>query len=980
MTFEQAHATIKDLILNFQKNENHYLSPTYSEAEVRQEYIDPFFTALGWDVGSKINKNPHEREVVIEKTQSQEDSFSKKRADYAFYIAPNFKKEVFFVEAKKPSRTLRLNKEDYFQTAKYGYNSGTGISILFDFEEFVMIDCRFKPDKDTVLATQIKYYKYTDFLEEEAFSEIYFLFSRMAVAEGKLQNYISNLPTPKKVSKSRQLKLNIAGLLTIDQDFLNFVEEARVNIAQAIYNNHPQLKNYELTEAVQKILDRLVFIRFLEDKSIEAEYIIQKMHTSPYPWNKFVEESKRLESKYNSIVFKKAFFDKDDFLDKNNTYFNETIIDFLASESPYNFNYIPIEIIGNIYERFLGKTIEIEDNKVKIDLKPAVRKAGGVFYTPSYIVDYIIQNTIGKQIENKTPKEVSKLTFADISCGSGSFLIGIFDHLIQYHQNYYFNHPAEAEKEGCLYDEEMATWKLSLNQKKQILLNNVYGVDIDHQATEVAQMSLLLKLLEHENLFTTSKQQSLFMADKILPTLSENIKSGNSLIGKDVVFQGKMKFDNYEEELKINPFDFEPAFPKVFKNGGFDAIVGNPPYVNVENLDKSSKEYYFNKYKTCKGRTDIYIAFIEKSMELLNKNGQYSVIIPFAYTNQNYGALSRNLILNKYFLEEITDTSDYFVFKDAIVKNIILFTNKSNLNNKLTRIVKYQSEEHFRKNESISFTINPAEFLKLKECRFETKNITYLNKIKDKITSNSVNLERICYVAYGARLNHKTEKINKSNYIHFNYEEGLKPFVEGKNIKRYDFEQNGWLNYKPEEHYNSMFKELFENEKLMCINVVSNRIRFAYDNSNFYNSHTIVNCILLEKLANCNYISAKKAVELYGIEESKKYTILLILGILNSNLINWYFFNFQSESLHFYPNDIKQLPIPKEIHKENKQKMITLVEQMLESKKREKEATSDREKEYIADHIKSLDYQIDNLVYEMYGLSDDEREVVESGK
>lgn len=980
MTFEQAHTTIKDLILNFQKNENHYLSPTYSEAEVRQEYIDPFFTALGWDVGSKINKNPHEREVVIEKTQSQEDSFSKKRADYAFYIAPNFKKEVFFVEAKKPSRTLRLNKEDYFQTAKYGYNSGTGISILFDFEEFVMIDCRFKPDKDTVLSTQIKYYKYTDFLEEEAFSEIFYLFSREVVDTGKLQNYIQQIPAPKKVAKSRQVKLNIAGQLTIDQDFLNFVEEARVHIAQAVYNNHPQLKNYELTEAVQKILDRLVFIRFLEDKSIEAEYIIQKIHTSPYPWNKFVEESKRLESKYNSIVFKKAFFDKEDFLDKNNTDFNETIIDFLASESPYNFNYIPIEIIGNIYERFLGKTIEIEENKVKIDLKPAVRKAGGVFYTPSYIVDYIIQNTIGKQIEDKSPKEIAKLTFADISCGSGSFLIGIFDYLIQYHQNYYFKNPTEAQKEGCIYDEDTATWKLSLNQKKQILLNNVYGVDIDHQATEVAQMSLLLKLLEHENLFTTSQQQSLFVADKILPTLSENIKSGNSLIGKDVVFQGKMTFDNYEEELKINPFDFEPAFPKVFKNGGFDAIVGNPPYVNVENLDSDSKEYYFNKYNTCKGRTDIYVAFIEKSMEILNGNGKYSVIIPFAYTNQNYGALSRRLIIDNYSLIELTDTSDYYVFKDAMVKNIILFVDKKKKKKNLTKIVKYNNENDFLNKVSIEFDIDSNEFLKLKENRFETKNIQGLNILKEKILLNSINLENICFIAYGARLNHKSEKINKAFYIHSENDNNFKPFVEGKNIRRFTFEQNGWLDYRPDEHYNSMFKELFENEKLMCINVVSDRIRFAYDNSSFYNSHTIVNCVLLNSIEKCKFTSVRKAISSFGIKTAKEYNLFIILGILNSKLINWYFFNFQSESLHFYPNDIKQLPIPKLINEDKKIKMSSLVNQMLESKQREKEATSDREKEYLAEHIKSLDYQIDHLVYEMYGLSDEEIEVVEGEK
>lgn len=1013
MTFEQAHATIKELILNFQKNENHYLSPTYSEAEVRQEYIDPFFTALGWDVGSKINKNPHEREVVIEKTQSQEDSFSKKRADYAFYIAPNFKKEVFFVEAKKPSRTLRLNKEDYFQTAKYGYNSGTGISILFDFEEFVMIDCRFKPDKDTVLATQIKYYKYTDFLEEEAFSEIYFLFSRNAVAEGKLQNYILNLPTTKKTGKSRQLKLNKAGQLTLDQDFLNFVELARVNIAQAVYNNHSEFKNYELTEAVQKILDRLVFIRFLEDKSIEGEYIIKKIFTSAYPWNKFVEESRRLEAKYNSIVFKKAFFDKEDFLEKDNTYFNEVVVDFLASESPYNFNYIPIEIIGNIYERFLGKTIEIEDHKVKIDLKPAVRKAGGVFYTPSYIVEYIVQNTVGKQIEGKSPKEIAKLTFADISCGSGSFLIGIFDHLIQYHQNYYFHHPKEAEKEGCLYDEDSATWKLSLHQKKQILLNNVYGVDIDHQATEVAQMSLLLKLLEHENLFTTAQQQSLFVADKILPTLSENIKSGNSLIGKDVVFQGKMKFDNYEEELKINPFDFEPAFPKVFKNGGFDAIIGNPPYVK-EDIDKSIFENIkigkLNKYY--QGKMDLWYFFTCYGLDLLKEKGLLGYISPNNWVT-SYGAKKlRFKIKNDSIIDLYIDFNDYKVFKDANIQTCILILSKNKSKNNYYTKYKLINKSIRNESEVKNHLVTLDEILI--ENNYDENEIYFndfeknallskLNNISNfKLTKEEIGngIDVLQDFVKQSHLEHLDElvKINDGIFVLKNSEINhmkltneelkiLKPYYDSQNIKRYYF--NNSANYKiiyADEKFRINI-DLYPNLKIH-LDKFKNIMTSAYKPYGLHRPRNI-NYFLGEKIfslrktkdVSFTYTKYDSFVSrAFLIIKSTRISLIYLSGLLNSKLINFFFHNSgkkQGSQLQIDKEPLLQIPIYKTENKEQEDKMINLVNQMLESKKREKEANSDREKEYIADHIKSLDYQIDRLVYEMYGLSDEEIEIVE---
>jgi adenine-specific DNA-methyltransferase len=165
ISLETAFAQVQVLINDFEAGIEHYLSPSYQEAEVRKEYIDKFFTALGWDVNHDYQKNPFEQEVKIEKAQRQQGALGQKRADYAFFLAPNYKQVQFFVEAKKPSRTLLENKDDYFQTAKYGWNANTKVSILTDFEELVIIDCRFPPDFDTILQTKIKYYKYTDFID-----------------------------------------------------------------------------------------------------------------------------------------------------------------------------------------------------------------------------------------------------------------------------------------------------------------------------------------------------------------------------------------------------------------------------------------------------------------------------------------------------------------------------------------------------------------------------------------------------------------------------------------------------------------------------------------------------------------------------------------------------------------------------------------------------------------------------------------------
>ncbi|SHH07566.1 Eco57I restriction-modification methylase [Flavobacterium fluvii] len=260
--------------------------------------------------------------------------------------------------------------------------------------------------------------------------------------------------------------------------------------------------------------------------------------------------------------------------------------------------------------------------------------------------------------------------------------------------------------------------------------------------------------------------------------------------------------------------------------GFFDIVIGNPPYVNVEKLDDLTKKYLFEKYENCKGRTDLYIAFIEQSLNLLKVNGLNNFIIPYAVTNQNYGSILRKNLVDKYFISEIVDTSEYMVFDTAIVKNVIL--NIQNCKNRqATKIKIVKSENDFKEGKFNLKVINQNVFLGLKNYRFETKDISKLLDLKSKIHENSIRLEQICLIAYGARLNHKTEKIGKENYIYQDFKPKYKPFTEGKNIERFIFTHNAWLDYQSDIHYNSMFPELFENEKIFFINVVKDRLRFT---------------------------------------------------------------------------------------------------------------------------------------------------------
>jgi adenine-specific DNA-methyltransferase len=443
--FENAFNTVCELVKDFKENENIYLSPKYNESQARKDFIDKFFIALGWDVNHTVQKNPNKQEVVIEQTLDNQS-----RPDYTFSIEPNFSEAKFYVEAKKPSHDL-LNTDYYIQAINYARYSNTPITVLTDFEEFHILDSRYKPNINTVLKDQNHLvFKYNDYSDRDKFAKIYYLFSRDEVSNNSIKFYVDKLAAnDKKRKKSGYIK---GELLSIDEEFLQYLDNIRVRLAKAFKKADASLSSEELTEATQRTIDRLVFIRFLEDKSIEPEDFVSKLGTSNKAWSDFINICRKLDAKYNGIVFKEHFIDGQNFGGPELIEFKNVCFEFSRKNSQsFNYNLIPIHILGSIYERFLGKVVNATAQRVKVEEKPEVRKAGGVYYTPKYIVDYIVKNTVGKLIENKSPSEISKLRFADIACGSGSFLIGVFETLLDYHNNYYWNNQEEAKKDKCIF-------------------------------------------------------------------------------------------------------------------------------------------------------------------------------------------------------------------------------------------------------------------------------------------------------------------------------------------------------------------------------------------------------------------------------------------------------------------------------------------------------------------------------------------------
>jgi hypothetical protein len=358
-------------------------------------------------------------------------------------------------------------------------------------------------------------------------------------------------------------------------------------------------------------------------------------------------------------------------------------------ESPYEFSVLPADIIGQVYEQFLGKVIRLTSgHRAVVEDKPEVKKAGGVFYTPTFIVDYIVKHTLGVLLQGRQPGEVglgkgAPIRILDMACGSGSFLIGAYQFLLDWYLSAYTTAGPEKwarSRSPRLVQAGNGDWTLTTTERKRILLDHIYGVDIDPQAVEVTKLSLLLKVLEGENQETVGKQLSLFH-QRALPDLGQNIKCGNSLIGADFYAAQQSTFLDQEEQHRINAFDWQREFAPVFASaGGFDAIIGNPPYVRIQALKEWAPrevEFYKQRYMSAsKGNYDIYVVFVEKGLSLLNRNGRLGFILPHKFFNAQYGRPLREVLAAGKHLAKVVHFSDQQVFENATTYTCLMFLAK----------------------------------------------------------------------------------------------------------------------------------------------------------------------------------------------------------------------------------------------------------------------------------------------------------------
>jgi type I restriction-modification system DNA methylase subunit len=663
---DKGRELVKELVERFRKERDNLIrvNYNYNETKLRNDFLNHFLIALGWDVFNENGAPQYLRDVVhedvIEVKGDEEGELLSKKPDYALRAGGERK---LFVEAKKPAVRIESHKPSAFQIRRYGWSAGLSVSVLTNFDKLIIYDCRPIPksDDDPRIA-RIREYDFSEYTEK--FDEIFDQISCAAVYSGKFDEVFG--------------ETNDYPGQTFDQYFLQQIEKWRTAFAIDLLTHNSGLSEDELNFLVQRLINRILFLRICEDRALEKAKALKGVKTYEELKNIFLKADER----YNSGLF--------DFIEDKLSLTIDVGSDTLVSifkelyypESPYNFSVVESSLLGEVYELFLAKTVQLDAREgVKVVEKPEIRESGGVVSTPLYIVDVIIKRALEPLCEGKSPSELSTLRIADISCGSGSFVVGAYEYLQRYHMDWYLKDGPEKHTEQ-IYKGKNNEWHLTMPEKKRILLNNIYGVDIDIQAVEVTRFSLLLKVLEDTTIGEVDHYLKQFKV-QALPKLSDNIQCGNSLV--DNSYFNFQEAADPEDVAIINPFDWQDAFPKIVNEGGFDLLIGNPPYIRIQNMVKYSPqevEYYQNQgspYVTAKSDNfDKYNLFIERALSLLKPNGGLCYIIPHKFSIIRAGRSLRALIAEGQHLSAYIDFGVHQVFGKRVTTYVcILQLSKS---------------------------------------------------------------------------------------------------------------------------------------------------------------------------------------------------------------------------------------------------------------------------------------------------------------
>jgi len=877
----------------------------YTEADTKTIFIERLFGALGWDVygGAEV---------------TQEQRASRGRVDYAFRLRGIPK---FFLEAK-PLKADLDNPEYAKQVINYAWHKDVTWAVLTDFESLKVFNAEWKERiVSRSLFFELKCDEYLSRLDW------LWLLSKPACEHNLLD--VKALELFKKTKKT-----------PVGEQLFSDLVSWRSLLAKHLSIYNKKYSAYLIDEAVQRILDRLIFIRTCEDRAIEGPVLRTRLrewqngarkeliHELRHIWRDFDEG-------YDSRLFQTHLADK---LECAPTPFEEVISELYSTKDgsiQYDFNAIGADVLGGIYEQYLEHLIKKKGKGVEVIPGRGKRKSQGIYYTPKFVVRYIVENTIGPALRDKPLSEARKIRILDPACGSGSFLVEALDYLEKYWQQQKWVPQPRAGEDAQQVD------FFDYMTKIQFLTENIHGVDLDAQAVEIAQLNLLLKVLSQR---------------ERLPNLVNRIREGNSLIS-GTEDELKKYFGKSWREKK--PFNWEQQFEDVMSEGGFDVVIGNPPYVQSRNIsDDAERHYYWAKYATDTNHSDVFSFFVQKGIALLKEAGFLGLILPATWLRLPSFASMRRILLSSCEIKRIVTFEQVRVFEDSEIEPLILIAQR----------VEPARDNRIAYQKLLGDGIEPETVGEIPQVACEQMGAINLvvdtieNEIMSRLSAVPKELIQLVRIIGGLRTGDdakyiKSEKNNSED----------RPLLRGRNVYRYGYEWTGeYIWYRPDLMKSKQCaapKEarFFEaSEKLLLRMIVGGRLIAAYDDQRFY-------------LLQDNMLLPKEP------EHSLKY----VLAILNSKLVQFFLGNVVS-NIAVTQSILKQLPIRRvDFNNPSEKKMhddlVVLVEKMLGLQKRLAPVrnTPCNERDELLHQIERTDKEIDNLVYDLYRLNEDERKIVE---
>lgn len=897
---EESKKEIKVLLKKYDLYSKSNRLKSFSEEEVKKEFILRLFKALGWAVYSKD-------EV------SAEETISRKKVDYGFRINGIPK---FFVEAK--SFKSGVEKDEFaFQAIQYAYNKGCEWAILTNFEKIRVFNAQWKEK----VATSAQFFSLDCQNFFENFDQL-LLLSRESMSQDLIDREAKKWR--KKIRK-----------IPIDTQLLSDLTEFRSILSKSIVKRNPdaKLSEEDLDESVQRILDRLLFIRTIEDREFEPPSLrpLIRENQNEKLWQKVVELYRKIDESYDSDLFRPHQCETLAIWDSA----LESVIRGLYETKDrtvfYNFAAINADVLGNVYEQYLGHILKKTAKTARIRNGTSKRKEQGIYYTPTFIVDYIISNTLGK-IAKKADGSYKKIQVVDPACGSGSFLLRAFEYLISLDTE--IEHGERVKTE--LYGKRVLS-----TEKFNHLRKAIFGVDLDPKAVEIAQLNLLLRAAEKK---------------ERLPSLRNNIRLGNSLIDDQTI--DKSKF-----------FIWEKEFEEILSNGGFDVVIGNPPYVSSLQLTKlvgtDIKEYWKKKYHSAQGAYDIFVLFFEQSLRICKDDGYLALITPNKYLSSPYGRGLRDLISKNYTLVKIVDLSKVRVFDDPSVYPIITVIQKRKPDKEYTVAIEQIFSQNILEDKKVHRISSKA--LRILPEYLWGPIITNTMDIIVTIFSKGKILDEVAKVQATTTA---AEADEYSNYI--NEKTGI-PIINTGTIDRYrttygiiNFKNKGESFKTPHldisEGVSEKRRRLYQTPKIIIAKLAL-RIEGFFDEEGKYASIN-TNCIH-------SPLEGYKLEYLAGIINSKLMSFVYS-GLFQGLRMSKGYFQFQAPQLRL-------LPIVK-ASSDNQNKLASLVKEVttLHTRLNEIGLKLTDERQRIEDKINKLDSEIDEFVYKIYGILENEKNVIKA--